>query len=79
MISAQADALMWSIKYNIERTIESTASLDIKTEKIGYFKWSQPNWVISCSKEYGFKNLFIKLHGSQILCYWLILNYYTEK
>jgi len=46
MISVQADALMWSIKYNIERTIESTASLDIKTEKRGYFKWSQSNWVI---------------------------------
>lgn len=31
-ISAQADALirMWSIKYNIERTIESTAYLGIE-------------------------------------------------
>lgn len=49
MIRAQIDALMRSIKYNIERTIESTASQGIKTVKRGYFKLPRSNLVIiSC-------------------------------
>lgn len=81
MISAQADALMWSIKYNIERTIESACKSGYKnreerlfymiTVEFSYYFMLQGMWLSELVHK--------KSWQSDIILLSYILNYYTEK